>query len=227
VFFQSATDGSVYMSGHNGYGTANDGAFSGSCAVSGSVNCYNVPRAITSPGFGKTVSIGEQGGNSHSICVIGINPPGDSGLWCIGSNNFGQLGAGDCNNRAGYYGAANLGGERAAYLSMGTEATYQMNSMAVITTAGNVYAAGDNSYGKLGTGAGFGACNPNFAKVQLPAGVKATALANGDEYSMFILGDNGKVYGMGRNHEGQLGDGTTTDRNTPVEVKIPRQSTVY
>jgi alpha-tubulin suppressor-like RCC1 family protein len=57
--------------------------------------------------------------------------------------------------------------------------------------------------------------------------VKAVAIANSDEYSAFILGDNGRVYAVGRNNTGQLGDGTTTDRSTPVEVKIPRQETIY
>ena len=100
--------------------------------------------------------------------------------------------------------------------------------MMVITSLGNVYAAGDNTYGKLGRGGALGtACNSTYAKVQLPAGVKGVALANGDEYTAFVLGDNGKVYSMGRNNNGQLGDGTTTDRSTPVEVQIPRQETVY
>ncbi len=227
AFFHTASDGVLYMSGHNLYGTANDGAFSGSCPVSAGVNCYSTPRAITSPGFSKTLSIGEQGGNRHAICVIGTNPVSDSGLWCLGSNGYGQLGAGDCTDRAGYYGPANLQGEKANYLPMGPESTYQMNSITVLTTAGNAYAAGDNTYGKLGTGGPLQACNGTYAKVQLPAGVKATAVANGDEYTTFILGDNGKVYSMGRNNNGQLGDGTTTNRSTPVEVKIPRQSTLY
>jgi alpha-tubulin suppressor-like RCC1 family protein len=230
IFFRAAlTDGGmVYMSGHNGYGTANDGAFSGSCANGGQpVNCYNVPHTITSNNYGKVISVSEGDQNHHAVCSINTAPVGESGLWCIGSNSFGELGAGDCVARAGYYGAAYLGGEIANY-QLNAEATYQMNSVAVITTpAGNVYTAGDNTYGKLGTGGTLQACNPGFSKVQLPAGVKATAVANGDEYTMFILGDNGKVYAVGRNNNGQLGDGTTTDRKVPVEVKIPRQETVY
>lgn len=225
VFFR-ANDGVVYMSGHNGYGTANDGAFTGSCAASASYNCYRIPRSITSAGFGKVISVGEQGFDYHAVCHIGISPPGDSGLWCIGSNSYGELGSGDCTAKAGYYGAANLGGQVASYL-MNAEATYQMNSVTVITTVGDAFSAGDNTYGKLGTGGPLQACNSSFAKVQLPVGVKAVAVANGDEYTTFILGDNGKVYAMGRNNNGQLGDGTTTNRSTPVEVKIPRQAVVY
>ncbi|HET6747414.1 MAG TPA: hypothetical protein VFH06_04890 [Candidatus Saccharimonadales bacterium] len=229
VFFNvnNPPSATVYMSGQNGYGTANDGAFSGSCAVSSSVNCYSTPRSITSGAFGRTLSLGEQGGDQHAVCVIAKDRlPPDSGVWCMGSNSFGELGTGSCTRIPSWSGMLNFSGETALY-SMNSEATYQMNSAMYITTAGNVYAMGDNTYGKLGTGAPLQACNPSPAKVQLPAGVKATALANGDEYTAFILGDNGKLYAMGRNNNGQLGDGTTTDRSTPVEVKIPRQETIY
>jgi alpha-tubulin suppressor-like RCC1 family protein len=114
------------------------------------------------------------------------------------------------------------------------EAGYQMSSVMVLTTSGKVYAAGDNTYGKLGTGAAYAACNSTPAQVLMPfrpgsttQRVQAVALANGDEYTAYILGDDGRVYSMGRNSQGQLGDGTTTDRNVPVEAKIPRQAVVY
>ncbi len=230
IFFQ-VSDGTVYMSGNNGEGTANDGATSGSCPGAGSYNCYPTPRLMTSGNYPKMISVGEGGDPQHSFCIIQDNSVAitNSGLWCIGSNSFGQLGTGDCNVRSGWWGASPLGTpttERATS-SLNLEANYQMNSVMVITTLGNVYAAGDNTYGKLGRGTSGTACNNTFAKVQLPAGVKAVALANGDEYSAFILGDNGKVYAMGRNNYGQLGDGTTTNRSAPVEVKIPRQETIY
>ncbi len=227
IFFRSASDGTVYMSGFNGNGTANDGGFSGSCSNGYGYNCYNTPRVITSPGFGKVISVGEQGQDRHGICVVGISPPGDSGLWCLGQSGYGQMGAGDCVDRAWFYGPVAVGGEVVNYQALGPEAVYQMNSVTLITTAGNAYSAGDNTYGKLGTGASLGSCRPNFTKVQLPAGVKAQAVANGDEYTTFILGDNGKIYSMGRNHNGQLGNGTTTNSNVPVEVKLPRQETVF
>lgn len=225
VFFLTA-DTTVFMSGHNGQGTANDGHFTQVGGPNcGSVNCYSTPRQITSSGFTKVLSIGEEGLDLHSICVLAPVAP-DSGLWCIGRNTFGQLGMGDCTARASF-GLTSLSGEKVDPAVMNEESRYQMNATAVITTLGNVYAAGDNRYGKLGTGGPLQTCNGTFAKVQLPAGVKAKAVANADEYTMFILGDNGKVYSVGRNNNGQLGDGTTTNRSTPVEVKVPRQETVY
>ena len=218
----------VYMSGHNGQGTAADNAVGGSSCGSG-WNCYSTPRSISSVNYGKILSVGERGDARHAVCIIGMTPGGgDSGLWCLGANDYGELGYSPCGGNTGnYYGSANLLGEYANYAAMNPESTYQMNSTAVITTLGNVYAAGDNTYGKLGRGGALTSCNTAFGKVQLPAGVKAVALSNGDEYTMFVLGDNGRVYSMGRNNNGQLGDGTTTDRSTPVEVKLPRQELVY
>lgn len=35
-----------------------------------------------------------------------------------------------------------------------------------------------------------------------------------------MVGDNGRVYGAGSNVFGQLGDGTTTDRATPVAMQV-------
>lgn len=223
LFFQTSPLGTsrMFMSGSGMFGTAVDGSFS---------NTYTTPREITvGASYSKIISVGEEGNPRHAVCVIaGDQTPPNSGVFCVGSDKFGQLGnTSACNvDQAWWQGQSNLGGEAAIWNSTST-VNYQMNSVMVITTAGNVWAWGDNTYGKLGRGGVPAACNSTPQKVQLPAGVKAVDLANGDEYTAFVLGDNGKVYAMGRNNNGQLGDGTTTDRTTPVEVKIPRQEIVY
>ncbi|RQP08971.1 MAG: cell wall anchor protein, partial [Microbacteriaceae bacterium] len=35
------------------------------------------------------------------------------------------------------------------------------------------------------------------------------------------LGSDGNTYAWGQNYYGQLGDGTNTDSNTPVQVQAP------
>lgn len=40
-------------------------------------------------------------------------------------------------------------------------------------------------------------------------------------FSFFALKDDGSLYAWGDNRYGQLGDGTTTDRASPVQVRIP------
>ncbi|HEX7658421.1 MAG TPA: hypothetical protein VF444_02990 [Pseudonocardiaceae bacterium] len=229
VFFQTQS-GDIYMSGHNGEGTANDGAFTGHCATGASVDCYPVPRQLTSGAFGKMISIGERGDDRHGLCVIASQSVSDSGLWCIGSNTYGQLGL-SCTDRATWQTNVPVrdtsGTMQRVNDELDDEANYEMNSLVVITMAGDAYAAGDNTYGKLGTGGPLQSCNSTFQRVQLPTGVRAVAVANGDEYTTFILGDDGNVYAMGRNNNGQLGNGTTTDSSTPVVVHLPRQRIVF
>jgi len=45
----------------------------------------------------------------------------------------------------------------------------------------------------------------------------ATAIAAGALHSLALRSD-GTVWAWGRNRSGELGDGTTTDRLTPVQV---------
>lgn len=230
LFFQTQS-GDVYMTGHNGYGTANDGAFTGSCAASSTVNCYSTPRKLTTGTFGAMISVGERGDDRHGICVISdefnTNP---RGLWCMGSNSYGQLGKA-CSDRASWGTSVPVtdssGAAQQLNYQLNPEASYQMNSLTLLATSGDAYAAGDNTYGKLGTGAALGSCNSTFQRVQLPTGVHAVAIANADEYTTFILGDDGNVYAMGRNNNGQLGNGTFTDSNVPVLVNLPRQTLLY
>ncbi len=231
IFFATnANLGDIYMSGNNGNGTADDDCVGGSGgACSGANNVYSTPRLFATGDWGKIISIGEEGGVFGSVCIIATTPlPNTSGLQCIGRNKFGQLGDGTCVAKGGWASSfVGLSNESIAPGMMGVESNYQMNSMMAITTAGNVWAWGDNSYGKLGTNGALQICNPTPTKVQMPAGVKAIALAAGDEYTTFILGDNGKIYSMGRNNNGQLGNGTMTDSKVPVEVKIPRQEILF
>ena len=45
-----------------------------------------------------------------------------------------------------------------------------------------------------------------------------TAFSAGGDHSRFVQAD-GSLWAMGRNHVGQLGDGTTTDRSSPVKIE--------
>lgn len=225
VAYFMTDSGMVYMTGSGQTGTANDGSTS---------NSYSTPRQITSPGFGEMISVGEEGyGGRNSLCVIASSGPtgGDTGLFCLGSNKFGQTGRGTCGGpQTSWIGAVpvqEVSGPVRIRPNLGSAAGYQMNSVMVIDWQGNAYSAGDNSYGKLGTGAALGSCNPTFRPIKLPIGVSAVAVANGDEYTAFILGSDGNLYSMGRNHQGQLGNGTTTDSNVPVRVLIPQETTIY
>jgi alpha-tubulin suppressor-like RCC1 family protein len=89
----------------------------------------------------------------------------------------------------------------------------------IADTDGTAYAWGSNSYGQLGAGtAAKRSSTP--VKVALPAGITATAIAGGGLHSL-ALGTDGAIYAWGYNKNGQLGDGSITNRSTPVKVTLP------
>jgi hypothetical protein len=75
---------------------------------------------------------------------------------------------------------------------------------------------GDNFFGVLGDGS-TGGSRPTPGQVPGLSGITQVAISyNGGD--LFALGPDGVVWGWGLNGEGQLGDGTTTQRRTPVQV---------
>jgi alpha-tubulin suppressor-like RCC1 family protein len=174
----------------------------------------------------------------------GIREDSWSGMWCAGNNSYGQLlnwatatGSfmGQCQNAPNggyYYFNVNLpNGEKVDVNRLTDEWSQQYNSTMVISTTGKVYGSGRNEFGKLGSdtlgdaGNSFRQCVAQ--EFTLPAGVTAENMSTRDEYTTYVLGSDGKIYASGRNNNGQIGDTTTTDRLSPVEVKIPRQATNY
>lgn len=78
---------------------------------------------------------------------------------------------------------------------------------------------GDNTYGAYGNGTNVGSNSP--VPVTMPLGVTAwKQIASGYSHSLAIADDD-QVYAWGRNHSGQLGDGTTDNRSLPHPVTIP------
>jgi alpha-tubulin suppressor-like RCC1 family protein len=85
-----------------------------------------------------------------------------------------------------------------------------------VSSAGKAYTWGNNSSGQLGDGTT--ADHPNPVEVTgFPAGTALAGVAAGQTFTVAVTAA-GKVYGWGNNQNGQLGDGTTADRLSPVEV---------
>ncbi|MEV5573137.1 Ig-like domain repeat protein [Spirillospora sp. NPDC052269] len=82
---------------------------------------------------------------------------------------------------------------------------------------------GNNNNGQLGDGTTTNRTIPG--PVHLPAGVALTQVSAGWYHSLGLTSD-GRVLAWGANNYGQLGDGTTTSSDTPVETHLPPGVTV-
>lgn len=85
---------------------------------------------------------------------------------------------------------------------------------------GTVWAWGNNENGQLCDGT----TNPGKTPKQIPGLTGITQLSAGpgtdwSHYSGYALKNDGTVWAWGSNEIGQLGDGTTTERRSPVQVK--------
>ncbi len=90
-----------------------------------------------------------------------------------------------------------------------------------LTGDGLIYCWGDNTYGQLGNGTTVNSNVPVLVK-DLPG--KAISFTGGLDFTCAQL-ENLDVYCWGKNDTGQLNDGTTTNRSTPVKSKLEKVQT--
>ncbi|AKV01363.1 BNR repeat domain protein [Labilithrix luteola] len=127
---------------------------------------------------------------------------------CWGDNQYGQLGDGSTTNRPRAVPVSGLSGV--------LEVTAGGSATCARLGAGAVKCWGGNGLGQVGDGSGV-------AKVLVPSGVvglgsNVVAIRAGVAHVCALLG-NGSVRCWGWNGTGQLGDGSETDRPTPVAVQ--------
>ncbi|MBL8055523.1 MAG: hypothetical protein JNK29_02440, partial [Anaerolineales bacterium] len=129
----------------------------------------------------------------------------DGGVKCWGANGDGQLGDGTTLNQGAPVAVAGL-------TSGVTAVATGWRHTCALTAAGGVKCWGWNDYGQLGDGTTTNRLTP-VDVAGLTSGV--TALAAGNTHTCALTAAGGaKCWGY--NLFGQLGDGTTTNRLTPV-----------
>lgn len=141
---------------------------------------------------------------------------------CWGDNTAGQLGNGTTLQRVRPDTVAIFPGVT-AYDS--TSLVTGAQHTCVLSTAGDAYCWGSNAFGQLGNGGATGTGARQLKMVLVSGGRKFDRLAAGDFHTCGIERVTGDAYCWGRNNVGQLGDGGTTQRATPVKVTRPADAT--
>jgi len=171
---------------------------------------------------GVTDAVAVAAGNVHSLVLLR-----DGTVLAFGSDEYGQLGNG---KRSGNQGVHDVPTPVNALSEVTAIAAGAFHSLALLRN-GTVMAWGWNRSGELGDGTiegptrcGHFGCSTVPIPVSGLSGVTAISAASNTTVSMeninnLALLGNGTVMGWGGNEEGQLGDGTTTPRYTPVKAE--------
>ncbi|PVE77738.1 RCC1-like domain-containing protein [Microbacterium testaceum] len=140
----------------------------------------------------------------------------DGSLRAWGYNRDGEVGDGTTTNRPTPVQVSGLG-------SAVTQVAAQSFNAFALLADGSVHGWGYSGSGELGSGSAGVAPTSPVQVVGLTSGV--TQIAAGFQSGYALLSD-GSVKAWGRNVQGQIGDGTTTDRPSPVAVRLPAGQTV-
>lgn len=198
-------DGTVWAWGQNTYGQLGDNT----------TTQRNAPVQVLGPGgtgfLADIVAIAA--GDYYSLAL-----KNDGTVWAWGRNNLGQLGDNTTTDRATPVQVLGSGGTGTLtnIIAIVARAGYSL----ALSADGTVWAWGYNAYGQLGNNTTTNSSTP--VQVLGPGGTgvlgNVMAIAAG-HYHALALKSDGTVWAWGRNTEGELGDNTTTNRRTPVQVQ--------
>ena len=151
------------------------------------------------PGTWAAVAVG----TAH-VCAIRT----DGTLWCWGSNSAWQLGT---SAGSGQNSPTQVGDALWSHVACGPSSTCAVRS------DGTLWCWGNDSSGQLGDGNKVGRSLP----VQAPGDAWQSVTMAGpssDSIHTCAIRTDGTMWCWGRNSSGELGDGTTVDRLSPVQV---------
>ena len=171
----------------------------------GDLGSTAAPRKIS--GLSSETVQGVACGFGHSIALTA-----SGNLYSWGWNREGQLGVGDCENRAS-----------PQKLAMTTQLQHVACGgahSAVVSTSGELYTFGSGSCGQLGLGEGKleNALKPALVKALRTLNVHVALAACGEEFTVAIA-DTQSVYAMGLGNVGQMGNGKEGNAEVPVLVE--------
>jgi alpha-tubulin suppressor-like RCC1 family protein len=186
------SDGTLWAWGKNSHGQLGDGTKADK----------TVPARI-----GKGTNwIGIEAGDLHSVGL-----KSDGTLWAWGNNSHGQLGDGTTVDKT-------------APVQIGKDAPWARVSAGAFHTVAlkkdmTLWAWGNNSHGQLGEGT----TKDKAAPVRIGTEARWVSVSAGDYHTVALNLCDGclstyTLWAWGINKYGQLGDGTTTDRTSPIRI---------
>ena len=191
----TATDGILKCLGHNNFGQLGDGSTDNkSTPTPVNLGENRSARALTL-------------GNHHTCAILD-----DHTLKCWGSNSHGQLGDPDLAAMSLTPTPISLGTDRRAHAITAGE----FHTCAILDDR-SLKCWGLNGYGQLGDSSNSNKNTPT--PVDLGSNRKAYAIASGNNHTCAILDDH-SLKCWGYNTFGQLGDGSTDNKNTPVAINL-------
>jgi alpha-tubulin suppressor-like RCC1 family protein len=209
--FIKKSDGYIYGAGYNGYGALG----------LGDTNNRSNFAQIMSLGTNVTGLW-----NLGTIYGCTVAQKADNTIWVSGFNGYGQLGTGNTTNQLTFIDAtvAWSGGSGKLLKKVtggfghydGTNA-YSYGSLAMLLDDGTntvIRTCGFNGAGQLGNGTTTSSSVPVTPNVG--TGKIIDIAGFGSQPTMQVLKADGTLYAFGRNGDGEIGNGTTTDTATPV-----------
>ena len=187
------TGSSLWMTGYNAFGQLGDGT----------TTQRNSPVKIADG------VVGVSPNGAHTLYVTA-----DRKLYGMGSNSSGALGDGTTTQRntpvlissavvTASAGAANISGA--------------LGHSHFIKTDGSLWGMGYNAVGQLGDASTTQRTLPVWIAANVVSVVDSRTSSSAASFSYFVKAD-GSLWAMGNNASGQLGDGTTVNRYTPVRI---------
>ncbi len=197
-------------------GECTNGLLGYTYTISGCVN-QSTPRrvALPAPNVATPNTIPTNNISSDAYTTVLRMEGGRVYVW--GGGLEGQLANGTNNNsstpvKVGCYGDA--GCPKAVKVATDGVSTY------VLDDTGKLMGSGSNSFGQLGDGTTVE--RNSLVEFALPSSATGKIIdMSTDQWYVSVLTDTGEVWSAGLNNEGQLGDGTLSNRSTPVKFPLP------
>ncbi|MCS6778048.1 MAG: dockerin type I domain-containing protein [Chloroherpetonaceae bacterium] len=200
-------DGTVWAWGNNASGELGDGTTTN----------RRTPVPVKGPG-GSGVLTGVTALAARSGCSMALRPDGT--VWAWGRNFYGQLGDGTTTDRSTPVQVR--GPNNTGFLTDIVAVAPGGNHTVALRSDGTVWAWGDNEYGQLGNNTTTNRTTPVQVRGPNNTGFLTNVVAvSASLFHTVALRADGTVWTWGSNSHGQLGDGTTTNRTTPVQVLGP------